>query len=125
MPFFLDTNCLLRYLLWDNQEQAEIVAGYIEDGACTSPEFLSECVYVLTGRFYRRSRKAVARACRTLLEDVDCEHSEAMLCALDLFGRHNLDFPDCILAARKLVEGVDVVTFDKKLAALIKRLEGR
>ena len=49
MSTFLDTNCLLRYLLADIEDQFETVCQHVENGACTSPEFIAECVYVLGG----------------------------------------------------------------------------
>ena len=52
MSTFLDTNCLLRYLLADIKDQFETVCRHVENGACTSPEFVAECVYVLGGTVY-------------------------------------------------------------------------
>ena len=52
MSTFLDTNCLLRYLLADVEDQFETVCQHVENGACTSPEFIAECVYVLGGTVY-------------------------------------------------------------------------
>ena len=37
MSTFLDTNCLLRYLLADVEDQFETVCQHVENGACTSP----------------------------------------------------------------------------------------
>ncbi|WP_296011441.1 PIN domain-containing protein [uncultured Adlercreutzia sp.] len=121
MSTFLDTNCLLRYLLADNEAQFEIVREQVERGACTSPEFIAECVYVLAGTVYGFSRRDVAVTMEALLDDVACEHEATMRCALALFQEHKLDFADCILAAKHFVEGVPVLTFDKKLQRLIEQ----
>lgn len=123
MATLLDTNCLLRYLLADNADQFASVSNCVKKGACTSPEFVSECVYVLSGPVYGFDRKEVADAMAALLEDVDCEHEASMRCAIDLYRDTTLDFPDCILAARHAVEGIEVMTFDKKLNKLIDRME--
>ena len=60
MSTFLDTNCLLRYLLADVEDQFETVCQHVENGACTSPEFIAECVYVLGGTVYGFDRTDVA-----------------------------------------------------------------
>ena len=119
MATLLDTNCILRYLLADNPEQAELVSEKVMEGACTAPEFLSECVYVLSGSVYGFSREEVADALLACLDEIDCEHMPAMRKALALYQDSALDFPDCILAARQGVEGIPVMTFDKKLKRLM------
>ena len=57
-----------------------------------------------------------------LLDDIACEHEATMRYALGLYRDHSLDFADCILAARSVVEGVQVLTFDKKLNRLLENL---
>lgn len=122
MRTLLDTNCILRYLLDDIPEQSDRVEALIEEGAATAPEFLSECVFVLSGKVYGFSRGEVADALMAVLDEVECEHSAAMLRALEIYRGTNLDFPDCILAARHSVEGVPVMTFDRKLRKIIGEL---
>lgn len=122
MSIFLDTNCLLRYLLADVEEQFETVRRHVEEGACTSPEFLAECVYVLGGSVYGFDRVDVSNTMTALLDDIACEHEQAMRYALELYRDNSLDFADCILAARSVIEGTPVLTFDKKLNRLIEKL---
>lgn len=122
MSTFLDTNCLLRYLLADVEDQFETVRQSVENGACTSPEFVAECVYVLGGTVYGFDRTDVANTMTALLDDITCEHEPAMRYALELYRQHTLDFADCILAARFAVEGTPVLTFDKKLNRLLETL---
>ena len=122
MSTFLDTNCLLRYLLADVEDQFETVCQHVENGACTSPEFIAECVYVLGGTVYGFDRTDVANTMIALLVDVACAHESTMRYALELYRNHSLDFADCILAARFVVEGTPVLTFDKKLNKLLREL---
>lgn len=124
MQTLLDTNCILRYLLDDIPEQANLVAKAIMQGACTSPEFLAESAYVLTGSVYGFSREEVSSALLSLLEEVDCEHYSSMQYALELFQKEKLDFADCVLAARHKVEGIPVMTFDKKLKRVLEAIDG-
>lgn len=115
MPTLLDTNCILRYLLADVPDQADLVAERIREGAVVSPEFLSEAVYVLSGKVYGFARDEVSLSLEAFLQDVECEHMAAMREALRIYRDSSLDFPDCILIARHEVEGVPVMTFDKRL----------
>lgn len=123
MRTLLDTNCILRYLLADVPGQAERVGECIEKGASTAPEFLSECVFVLSGKVYGFGRAEVSDALSAVLDEVECEHAAAMQEALRMYRSTALDFPDCILAARHAVEGVPVMTFDRKLSKLLDSLE--
>ena len=122
MSTFLDTNCLLRYLLADIKDQFETVCRHVENGACTSPEFVAECVYALGGTVYGFDRTDVANTMTALLDDIACEHEAAVRYALELYRNHTLDFADCMLAARFVVEGTPVLTFDKKLNRLLEEL---
>ncbi len=120
MRTLLDTNCILRYLLADIPAQAEAVAVAIEKGACTAPEFLAECAYVLGGSVYEFSRDEVAGALLAVLDEIDCEHLPAMREALALYRSTTFDFADCILLARHRVEQIPVMTFDEKLRRTIE-----
>ena len=55
-------------------------------------------------------------------DDIACEHEAAVRYALELYRNHTLDFADCMLAARFVVEGTPVLTFDKKLNRLLEEL---
>lgn len=93
MSTFLDTNCLLRYLLADIEDQFETVCQHVENGACTSPEFIAECVYVLGGTVYGFDRTDVANTMIALLDDIACEHESTMRYALELYRNHSLVSP--------------------------------
>ncbi len=123
MQTLLDTSCLLRYLLDDIPDQADAVGQKILEGACTVPEFLAECAYVLSGPVYGFSREDTAAALLALLDEVDCDHHPSMQRALELYRESRFDFADCILAARHQVEGMPVLTFDKKLKRLIASMQ--
>ena len=69
MESLLDANAALRYLLEDNQEQAEAVAEAIARGAEVTVEVLAECVYVLAG-VYHVPRSRIAESLGILLDEV-------------------------------------------------------
>lgn len=122
MRRLLDANAILRYVLCDNERQAQTVREVVEEGAFTAPEIVFECVFVLTGSVYGFSREEVADAMAKVLDDIDCEHEATVRRALELFHTKSLDFVDCMLAARAEVEGAEVFTFDKKLNRSIGQL---
>lgn len=121
-PTLLDANACLRYLLEDNDVQAERVAHAVSDGAEVTVEVLAECVYVLSG-VYHVPRSHIAESLGILLDDVDCDRRRVARVALGLFSGSNLDFVDCVLAAEHDAAGREVLTFDRKLNALICRMD--
>ena len=118
-----DANAILRFLLNDIKEQAAEVAQAIRGGAITTPEVLAEVVYVLSG-LYGMPRNEVSWALHCVLIDVKVENARALRYALGVFNRTSLDFVDCLLIAYHKVNGIDVLSFDKKLnTTLDKDLE--
>lgn len=125
MRTLLDANAILRYLLEDNEEQADIAARAIEMGAEVTPEVIAECVYVLSG-VYRVPRQDIAESLGILLDEVVCQRKRSVTVALGLYSAGSFDFVDCLLAAEHEECGREVLTFDKKLNSLMKKLdEGR
>ena len=122
MESLLDANAALRYLLEDNQEQAEAAAETIARGAEITVEVLAECVYVLAG-VYHVPRSRIAESLGILLDEVTCRRKNVAAAALGLYCGSSFDFVDCVLAAERQELGRDVVTFDKKLIGLLGRVE--
>jgi len=105
--------------------QSAAATEAIEAGAKTLPEVICECVFVLCGKYYRIDCATVARVLTDLLDEVECEREATLRMALSLFAHNSLDFVDCIIAASVRTEGVEVLTFDKRLNGLIGRMGGR
>lgn len=114
MQTILDANAVLRHLLNDIPEQADIATHAIENGAEVTPEIIAECVYVLTGP-YALKRKTTSSALIALLQEVACERKPIIEEALNIYAESKLDFVDCILASTSKMMGQPVLTFDKKL----------
>lgn len=110
----IDTNIILRYLLEDNEQQAEKAVTEIMNGAVTTAEVIAEVVYVLS-RVYKIPRDEVSWMIHRLLMDVKVENLRSLRYALGLFNQTSLDFVDCLLVAYHKVLGVDILSFDKKL----------
>ncbi len=119
----LDANAVLRYLIEDVSEQATVVEQEVIDNrAEVSIEVLAEVVYVLEG-VYGLTRSRIRESLSCLLEDVSCRDEKVSIEAMSLFTGTRLDFVDCILAAEHDVNGREVLTFDKKLLSLMKKLD--
>lgn len=121
MEALLDANAVLRYLLEDNQEQADAVAAAIARGAEVTVEVLAECVYALAG-VYHVPRSLIAESLGILLEEVTCRRKNVAAAALGLYSGSSFDFVDCVLAAERQECGHEVVTFDKKLGTLLGKV---
>ena len=119
----IDANIILRYLLKDNEQQADKAAEAIRDGAFTTTEVIAEVVYVLAG-FYRIPREEVSWMIHCFLLDVKADNLKSLRYALGLFCQTNLDFVDCLIVAYHKVLGVDVFSFDRKLNSNLEKEQG-
>jgi len=117
---YADANCLLRFILNDNQEMAD----YTENLLSTQEvyllhEVLCEMVYVLNG-VYSTSRKDINNKLAALLDYVTISDIDVMKKALQLYEETKLDFVDCILLSYFKTNSIQVATFDKKLKNKLK-----
>jgi len=85
-------------------------------------EVLCEVIYVLTG-YYKIDRQSVSIELKHFFEQTQCilSHREAVLQALEYFGKSAFDFVDCVLAGYAEIEKDEIYTFDDKLQKLIKQ----
>ena len=118
----VDTNVVLRYLLRDNEAQAQIAKVLIESGAYLLPEVLMETSHVLR-TFYEIDRLDISKQLFTVLRWVEIENKDVMIRAVEIFAETNLGFVDCILVAYHELKNSVVFTFDKKLNNQLKREE--
>jgi predicted nucleic-acid-binding protein len=120
-----DTNVVVRYLVWDDEIQAEAAARVVEqaEAVVLSTVVLCEVVWVLR-RAYRYSAGEVAAALRRLIEsrtvEVDRPLAEVGLAMLAVGG----DFADgVILAEAGQARCARLVTFDQGFADLPGEVE--
>jgi len=121
----IDANVVLRYILNDHENFSPKAKEIIEKNIVEVPiEVLCEVVFVLTG-YYKIDRQNVVTVLKRFFEQTQCTlpHQEAVLKALEYFGKNNLDFVDCILAGYAEVEKEKIYTFDKKLKKLINEIK--
>jgi len=120
-----DTNVVVRYLVWDDEAQAEAAARVIEqaDVLVLSTVVLCEVVWVLR-RAYRYGGGEVTGVLRRLIEsrtvEVDRPLAEAGLANLETGG----DFADgVVLAEAGRARCNRLVTFDRGFPASLGGIE--
>lgn len=111
----VDTNYIIRYLINDNIEMANIVDELIlTKKVFISNEILAEAVYVLRG-VYEISKEDISNQLINLIqfENIITSNDGIVIDALNHFKNKNLDFVDCLLCSYSKYD--EVRTFDKKL----------
>jgi predicted nucleic-acid-binding protein len=119
----LDTNAILRFMLQDNKNMADIVENTIKEQPCFVPvEVVAELVYVLT-KTYKIDRMLATTTLKDFLEisNVNTPKQKIICFALALFASTKLDFVDSLLVAYSKIENYDVLTFDKELKKYLEQ----
>ena len=116
----VDTNYIIRYLINDNKEMANIAEEILTKGnVFISNEILAEVVYVLSG-VYKISKEDIASQLLELIsfENISVSNQKIIKKSFEIFKSKSIDFVDCILCAYSQID--DIVTFDKKLNRCIE-----
>lgn len=125
----IDTNVILRYLLNDHEKlysKACLVFSALEQGeqkAIITEGVLIECVYVLL-KVYKVPRPLVAEKLMELFgyPGLNNTHHALFTPALDIFARHNVDIVDALLFVRSQREGWTIISFDKDIEKIARRV---
>jgi len=118
----VDTNYIIRYLVNDNIEMADIAEKVLTlKNVYISNEILAEVVYVLFG-VYQISKIDISNQLLKLLEfdNISVSNKEVIKQTFKIFKTKNLDFVDCLLCAYSNKD--EIVTFDKKLNKCISKV---
>jgi predicted nucleic-acid-binding protein len=116
----VDANYILRYLLNDNPEMANIAEQlFLNEQLFIANEILAEVVYVLLG-VYKISKIEIADKLISLIhsDTILTDNEPIIIEALTLFRNQNLDFVDCLLCSYSQID--EIKTFDKKLNRCIE-----
>ena len=111
----IDTNYIIRYLINDNIEMADIAENILTTkNIFISNEILAEVVYVLFG-VYEIDKESISNQLLELInfENISISNHAVIQKALEHFKIKNIDFVDCLLCAYSPQD--EIVTFDKKL----------
>ena len=102
----VDTNVLLRYLLRDDEAQAERSRRLFEreERILVTDVVLAESVWTLIGRRYRASKADVVAVLEKLLQEpnVRFEDDEVIWSALQAYRQTATDFADALIVHKAL-----------------------
>ena len=118
----IDTNYIIRYLVNDNIEMADIAEKILTSKEVfIANEILAEVVYVLIG-VYKIEKKDIVDQLLNLLNfpNISVSNYDIIIKALKIFKTKNLDFVDCLLCSHS--NNDEIITFDKKLNKCIKNI---
>ena len=120
---YADTNILIRFIVKDNMEMALAAKSAILSGELfVSTEVFAEVTYVLH-KVYGIERGRISQILSLLLDLVTTNDSDVMSHAFSYYVQTKLDFVDCILAAQHTVNGVEIISFDKRLTNFIHKMD--
>lgn len=123
----VDTNVLLRFLLQDIPEQYDQAKKLFSEAKLKKvsvfiPEIvIFEIVFGLTN-YYSLNREEIVDKVKSLLSTIYIEVESKRLFqeACILYPTNSgLSFVDCFLLAKVRIEGLNLFTFDKKLAKIV------
>lgn len=120
----IDTNILLRYLLQDHAEPSEKANEIIANNEVLCLySVIYEVIHVMRS-VYQIERNMIANELHDLFADdiLFSENKDVILKTLTIFKETPLDFIDCLLIAKHIIHGDEILSFDKKLNNDIKRL---
>lgn len=112
----VDETILLRYLLRDDESKAARARSLILSGrACAHPETIVKTVGILTEN-YHVPRSLVGGVIELLLSDIVIYDEAAVRLAAHLYSEGKAPFDACLLAARSILTGYRVESFDRAVA---------
>lgn len=107
-PHFIDANIFIRHLTQDHPEFSPACTALLaraernEVLLTTSESVVTEVVQVLSSpRLYQLPRQRISTLLTALLSlpGMKCPGHAIYLRALSIYGRENIDFPDCLTVA--------------------------
>ena len=126
---FVDANVFIRAVTQDDLAKSERCITLFEAAErgevelFTSESVLAEVVLVLSSpALYRLPRQDVAALVRPLIEarGLRMDHKNAMLAALHLYERTNLDFEDALSVQHVLRKRLDsIVSYDRDFGPVV------
>lgn len=130
---FLDTNIILRYLLWDDPIKAKDCDSLFrklkddKESLFTSTLVITEVIWNLE-KGYKISKNEVIAAVEEIMNtpNLELDEREFILAALSIYKVNEIDFVDAYNAAVMSYKGIDsIYSYDKHYEQLpeVKRLE--
>lgn len=125
----IDTNCFLRFLMWDVVAQAQAIKKRFlraKEGEINLLAFdftIIEVLFQLENWYKLSKNEAVNKLVPVISPSwIQIENKTAMLLALDLYRTTNIDFVDILLHSVSSVRGIQVLSFDRHFDKLSPKL---
>ncbi|MFH1713288.1 MAG: PIN domain-containing protein [Candidatus Jacksonbacteria bacterium] len=132
MPYFLDTNIFLRFLIKENKKtfnDCERLFSLIEQGkikAVVSSYVMAEIVWVLLS-FYKFDKNKIIEALRVFqAAGISIKDQVDFNLTLILFEKYKVKFIDCLIASQKAVQNkkMTIISYDQDFDKFrVKRIE--
>lgn len=123
--YIADTNFILRYLLADNEEQYNKARVIFEEARVGKNQIeieqsvFVEVVFVLVS-FYKVPKLEIVNLLKSLFTYKGIKTNfDYYSNALDIYLEHNIHIVDALIAAKSMIQEVDLLTFDKQLQNII------
>ncbi len=119
-PIIVDETILLRYLLDDESRASAKAHRIIAAGTAQAyPETIARTVRLLE-ETYQVPRTLLGTVVELLADDVSLEDGAAIRLAARLYASNKLSFTDSLTAARNVLTGYCVETFNATLKRIVK-----
>ena len=120
--YIIDTNIIIRYLLQDHKElfkKARYFFDLVKMGKARGhleQTVFTEVVFVLS-RVYEVTREDITKTLTNLLmfKGVLNDQKEILLKSLELYSSTKLHIVDCIIIAKSIEAGIEIMSFDSEL----------
>ena len=126
MKYYCDTNFIIRYLLADDKEmfaKTKDIFAKTQNGEITliiEQAIFTETIFVLSS-FYKVPKANIIQVLGKLLayKGITTTDKDTFLAALEIYNHHSIHIVDCLLIAKAKLNGLAVMSFDKKLHSLL------
>lgn len=125
--YIIDTNFILRYLLADNKEQykkTKTIFDKVRNGEVQiklEQSVFVEVIFVLSS-FYKTPKNKIIETMNSFLSYKGIETEKDLFhSALKVYQNNNIHIVDSIIVARSILSNTPLLTFDKKLEAILQK----
>jgi len=113
----LDTNILLRYLLKDDPTQfpaaLALILGAPSRSLYVPTVIIAEIIWYFHSRLTPVPRSSIVAALQQVLANKSIRFDPVLLNTVERYANTNLDFADCLIAARGVDRSLPVSSYDR------------
>lgn len=128
--YSLDSNSVLRYILEDISSQADVTQKYLAKARAQEITLFISCLVFVEAvftlkTFYKKTKEEIAERLFQFarIPYIQVEKREIVTEALLLYPKTSVSFIDILLLIETAQKGMELMTFDKKLAKLATRIK--